>query len=61
VVGGWARRADGRVVHELLVDVGADARDAIERAAADLEARVADVRLAPRARAASPVERRLVA
>ncbi len=61
VVGGWAQRADGSVVHTLLEDVGADARAAIDAGAARLEAVLADVRLAPRARGRSPVETALVA
>jgi hypothetical protein len=48
VVGGWAQRRDGTVVHELLEDVGRTAANAVERAAADLEAFVGAVRVTPR-------------
>jgi hypothetical protein len=48
IVGGWAQRRDGRVVHELLEDVGRAASSAIERAAADLEAFFGAVRVTPR-------------
>jgi hypothetical protein len=37
VVGGWAQRASGEVVTELLVDVGRDARAAIDAEAARVE------------------------
>ncbi|HEU0316570.1 MAG TPA: winged helix DNA-binding domain-containing protein [Solirubrobacteraceae bacterium] len=58
VVGGWAQRRDGEVVHELLEDVGADAVAAIEAELAALGAWVGPVRLTPRFR--TPLERRLV-
>ena len=48
IVGGWAQRRDGEVVHELLVDVGRDQRDAIAAAAAGLQERLGDVRVTPR-------------
>jgi hypothetical protein len=48
VVGGWAQRRSGEVVHHLLADVGREATDAVERAAADLEAWLGDVRITPR-------------
>ncbi len=58
VVGGWAQRRDGEVVHELLEDVGADAVAAIEAELEALAAWVGTVRLTPRFR--TPLERRLV-
>lgn len=48
IVGGWAQRASGEVVHELLEDVGRDAVTAIDQAAADLEQWLGDVRVKPR-------------
>jgi hypothetical protein len=61
IVGGWAHRKDGEIAFELLEDAGADARAAVERAAEELAARLGEVRLTPRTRAASQVERRLLA
>ncbi|MEA2356425.1 MAG: hypothetical protein QOD61_2554 [Solirubrobacteraceae bacterium] len=57
VVGGWAQRKDGEVVHQLLEDVGREATEAIEAEAAALAAWVGPVRLTPRFR--TPLERRL--
>lgn len=48
VVGGWAQRRSGEIVHRLLEDVGSAARAAVDRAAADLEAWFGDVRVTPR-------------
>jgi hypothetical protein len=48
VVGGWAQRRTGDVVFELLEDVGREAAAAIAGAAADLAARLADIRITPR-------------
>ncbi len=59
VVGGWAQRRDGEVVHQLLEDVGADAAAAIEAELAGLAAWAGAVRLTPRFR--TPLERRLTA
>jgi hypothetical protein len=59
VVGGWAQRPDGEVVVELLEDVGADGRAAIEAEVAALGEWVGPVRLTPRFR--TPLERRLSA
>jgi hypothetical protein len=59
VVGGWAQRKDGEVVHELLAAVGADGRAAIAAEAAALGEWVGPVRLTPRFR--TPLERRLTA
>ena len=59
VVGGWAQRRDGEVVHELLEDVGTDAAAAIEAELAAIAAWVGAVRLTPRFR--TPLERRLTA
>lgn len=57
VVGGWAQRRTGEVVHQLLEDVGQEAATAIDRAAADLEAWLGDVRLTPRF--PTPLQKRL--
>ncbi len=48
IVGGWAQRADGRVVYELLQDVGGDAGAAVSRAAGELEAWLGVTRVKPR-------------
>jgi hypothetical protein len=48
VVGGWAQRRSGEVVHRLLADVGREAASAVSREAAALEAWLGDVRVAPR-------------
>ncbi|MFJ5093139.1 winged helix DNA-binding domain-containing protein [Streptomyces sp. NPDC088557] len=59
IVGGWAQRPDGTVVHRLLTDVGAEAERAIGAEAERLTAWVGDVRVTPRFRA--PLERELSA
>jgi hypothetical protein len=48
VVGGWAQRRSGEVVHQTLDDVGRDAASAIDRAAAELEPWLGPVRVTPR-------------
>lgn len=57
VVGGWAQRATGEVVHRLLEDVGADARTCIDAEVERLRGWVGDVRITPRFR--TPLEREL--
>jgi hypothetical protein len=57
VVGGWAQRADGEVVWELLDDVGADAEAAIAREADRLASWIGGVRVIPRFR--TPLEKEL--
>jgi winged helix DNA-binding protein len=59
VVGGWAQRADGAVVHRLLEDVGRDAQQAIDAAAEALEAWIGPARVVPRFR--TPLEKELTA
>jgi Winged helix DNA-binding domain len=59
IVGGWAQRPGGEVVHRLLEDVGAEASAAVERAAAGLTAWIDPVRVIPRFR--TPLERELAA
>lgn len=59
VVGGWAQRKDGEVVYRFLEDAGAEAVAAVESAAAELAGRLGAVRLTPRTRGASAVEREL--
>lgn len=48
VVGGWAQRAGGEVVTELLEDVGAEHAAAVESAAEDLAGWLGDVVVTPR-------------
>ncbi|HEU5471493.1 MAG TPA: winged helix DNA-binding domain-containing protein [Actinophytocola sp.] len=60
IAGGWAQRKDGEVVFRLLEDVGSDAMTAIKQAAAELTTRLGPVRLTPRARRPSPIERELL-
>jgi hypothetical protein len=59
IVGGWAQRADGEVVHWLLEDVGAETAAAVAAEAARLTSWLGPARIAPRARARSPVEAEL--
>lgn len=59
VVGGWAQRADGSIVWQLLEqDLGRAALEAIEAEAARLRAWVGETRFTPRFR--TPLERQLV-
>ncbi len=44
IVGGWAQRDDGELVHELLTDVGSDARRAIDSELERLEALLGETR-----------------
>ena len=48
VVGGWAQRPDGAVVHRLLADVPAARRRQLDRAASRLAGLLEDVRVRPR-------------
>lgn len=48
IVGGWAQRPDGTVVHRLLEDIGAEGVAAVDRAAGDIEAVLGGVRVSPR-------------
>jgi hypothetical protein len=57
MVGGWAQRPDGEVVHRLLEDLGTDARDLIAEQAAALTAWLDGTTARPRFR--SPLEREL--
>ncbi|MEU3771519.1 winged helix DNA-binding domain-containing protein [Amycolatopsis keratiniphila] len=57
IVGGWAQRPDGEVVHHLLEDVGADVERAVEAEANHLAEWFGEVRVTPRMR--TPLERRL--
>ncbi|WP_328299718.1 winged helix DNA-binding domain-containing protein [Streptomyces sp. NBC_00435] len=59
IVGGWAQRADGEIVHRLLGDPGRAAERAIAAEAARLAAWVGEARITPRMR--TPLERELVA
>ncbi|MDX2648320.1 winged helix DNA-binding domain-containing protein [Streptomyces sp. PA03-1a] len=59
VVGGWAQRADGEVVHRLFGDPGREAVAAIEEEAARLRGWLDAVRVTPRFR--TPLERELSA
>jgi len=60
IVGGWVQRPDGQIAYRLLEDVGSSAVAEIERAAERLAGWIGDVRIAPRARRRSPVERELL-
>ncbi|MFI6477946.1 winged helix DNA-binding domain-containing protein [Nonomuraea sp. NPDC050663] len=57
IVGGWATRADGEIVWELLDDVGSDAVAMIEAEAAGLAAWLGGAKVTPRFR--TPLERKL--
>ena len=57
IVGGWAQRPDGAIVHRLLEDVGRDAALAIDQAAKALGDWIGDARVVPRFR--TPLEREL--
>ncbi|MCL2552571.1 MAG: winged helix DNA-binding domain-containing protein [Actinomycetia bacterium] len=57
VVGGWGQLADGTVVWRQLADRGKQAAAAVDRAAAELTARLGGVRITPRFR--TPLEREL--
>lgn len=59
IVGGWAQRADGEIVHRLLADHGGEAERAIAAEAARLAAWVGEARITPRMR--TPLERELTA
>jgi DNA glycosylase AlkZ-like len=60
VVGGWVQRPDGEIAVDLLEDVGSEAVTAIEGRAAELAEYLGPVRLAPRGRGRSPLERELL-
>jgi hypothetical protein len=57
VIGGWAIRPDGRLVTRLLVDRGAEARAAVQEAAADLQPRLEGAAVVPSFQ--TPLEREL--
>jgi len=57
IVGGWAQRGDGEVVHRLLEDVGGEASTAVEAAASRLARWLGPVRVTPRF--GTPLEREL--
>lgn len=57
VVGGWAQRADGELVWELMEDIGTDGAAAIVREADRMAARLDGVRVIPRFR--TPLEKEL--
>ncbi|MFC9592882.1 winged helix DNA-binding domain-containing protein [Streptomyces sp. NPDC056944] len=57
IVGGWAQRPDGAVVHRLFADAGAEAERAIGAEAERLAEWLGDVRVTPRFR--TPLEREL--
>ncbi|MCP2322579.1 hypothetical protein HDA40_001086 [Hamadaea flava] len=60
IVGGWAQRADGEIVFRLLEDVGADKIAEIEQAVGRLQGWLGDLRIAPRGRRHSDLERTLL-
>ena len=57
VVGGWAQRKSGEVVHRLLEDVGRQAKSGIEAEGARIEKWLGDLRVIPRFR--TPLETEL--
>ena len=57
VIGGWAQRSDGEVVHRLLEDCGREATRAIDRVAAELQTWLGAIRFIPRFR--TPLETEL--
>lgn len=59
VIGGWAQRDDGEVVTRLLEDVGRETTEAVGARAAELTTMLGEVRLKPRARGWTPVEKAL--
>ncbi|HEY0639965.1 MAG TPA: winged helix DNA-binding domain-containing protein [Pseudonocardiaceae bacterium] len=59
VVGGWAQRRDGEVVHRLLEDIGAEGATAVAAAVAETAARLGGVRVTPRFPA--PLDKELAA
>lgn len=59
VVGGWAQRRDGEVVHRLLVDIGSDAAATVKAEAHRLQRWLGDTRVTPRF--PTPLERELKA
>lgn len=61
VVGGWTQREDGEVVHRLFEDIGTEAATAVAAEAGRLTGWLRPARIAPRARARSPLERELIA
>ena len=60
VVGGWAQLPGGEVAYRLLEDVGAEARSALDSAADRLGRWLGGVRLSPRTRRKSLVEKELL-
>jgi DNA glycosylase AlkZ-like len=61
IVGGWAQRTNGEIGVRLLEDVGRESTASIEAEAERLGAWLGDVRLTPRTRLPSVVERELLA
>ncbi|HZM80260.1 MAG TPA: winged helix DNA-binding domain-containing protein [Candidatus Limnocylindrales bacterium] len=61
VVGGWAQLPSGEVVYKLLEDVGTEAKSALDTAADHLTRWLGGVRLSPRTRRKSLVEKDLLA
>ncbi|MCL8250877.1 winged helix DNA-binding domain-containing protein, partial [Aeromicrobium fastidiosum] len=60
VVGGWVHLPGGQVAVRLLDDIGSEASAALAARAERLAATIGDVRLTPRGRRASPLERELL-
>jgi hypothetical protein len=58
IVGAWAQRPDGEIVHRMLEDVGAEAKTVIEAEAARLGDWLGEVRVIPKFR--TPLEKELV-
>ncbi|WP_027346043.1 winged helix DNA-binding domain-containing protein [Hamadaea tsunoensis] len=60
IVGGWAHRADGEIVFELLEDLGRARNAEVAAAAERLATWLGPVRLAPRGRVRAPLETELL-
>ena len=60
VVGGWAQLPSGEVVYKLLEDVGREAQSALDSAAGRLSRWLGSVRLTPRTRRKTLVEKDLI-
>jgi Winged helix DNA-binding domain len=58
IVGGWAQRRDGEIVLRILTDIGAAAREALQRQADELQTLLGEVRFTPRF--AAPLQAALV-
>jgi hypothetical protein len=58
IVGGWAQRRSGEIVHRLLEDIGSEAAAAVAAAGAELETWLGPIRITPRF--PTPLQKELV-